>query len=410
MAAKVHGGDATAREHVAPTQTRGKLRHVILAIAMGTFVLAVVGALLVYHADHKVNHVALGAAPRPVSVVEATPASYRDSRSYVGAVESWVEASIGPQYISAYVKTVVVRPGDAVKEGQLLATLDCSNPTAASRATEMQAQGISERQRATAHEAARQAAMLDGGFIAPNDVELKTAQSSAERAQLLETRARLTAATLDVHDCALRAPFDGEIAARTTDPGAFIRPGTTIVSVVDRTTVRVVVDAPEKDFEAAQVDTPVNVHMLSTGAEAAAVVSRRAPKADPTTRTVHIEIDIADPRRQFPTGTTALVRLDVGKPVAATVIPLSAATQQEGKAKFFVVDKGVAHLRDLPVVGERGGGLYFDPNVLPPGTQVVSEGRALLSDGDPVNAKVVPSEPTATDAGAGTGPDAGSPQ
>ncbi|MDB5212897.1 MAG: putative Co/Zn/Cd efflux system rane fusion protein, partial [Myxococcaceae bacterium] len=182
------------------------------------------------------------------------------------------------------------------------------------------------------------------------------------------------------------------------------------VSVVDRTTVRVVVDAPEKDFEAAQVDTPVNVHMLSTGAEAAAVVSRRAPKADPTTRTVHIEIDIADPRRQFPTGTTALVRLDVGKPVAATVIPLSAATQQEGKAKFFVVDEGVAHLRDLPVVGERGGGLYFDPNVLPPGTQVVSEGRALLSDGDPVNAKVVPSEPTATDAGAGTGPDAGSPQ
>ena len=33
-------------------------------------------------------------------------------------------------------------------------------------------------------------------------------------------------ATLEVNDCVLRAPFDGEIAARSVDPGAFVRPGT----------------------------------------------------------------------------------------------------------------------------------------------------------------------------------------
>ncbi len=60
-------------------------------------------------------------------------------------MEPWVEASVGPQYISAYVATVLVRPGDTVKRGQVLATLDCSNPNAATRAVEMQARAADAR-------------------------------------------------------------------------------------------------------------------------------------------------------------------------------------------------------------------------------------------------------------------------
>ena len=376
-------------------------RRELIAIGAGAIVLLVAGALLVHHTESKVNRVSLVAAPRPVTVVQAQATTYRESRSYVGAVESWVEASVGPQYISAYVKTVLVRPGDAVVRGQILATLDCSNPSAASRAVEMQAQAADEHQRATADEAARQTSMLHGGFIAPNDVEQKVAQSSAERSQFLESKARLISASLSVHDCALRAPFDGEVATRAIDPGAFVHPGTTIISIVDRNVVRIAVDAPEKDFEAAHQGTQVHVKMLSTGASVEAVVSRRSPKADPRTRTIHVEIDVLDPRRQFPTGTTALVQMDVGSPVPATVIPLYAATQQEGRAQFFAVEHGVAHLHVGPVLGERGGGLYFDPKVVPASTQIVTEGRALLSDGDAVQPRVEPAQTsTGEDSGA----------
>jgi RND family efflux transporter MFP subunit len=376
-------------------------RRELAVIGGFAVVLVVVGALLVHRADARVNRVPLRAIARPVSVVAAQATTYSDSRSYVGAVESWIEASVGPQYISAYVTTVLVRPGDTVVRGQVVATLDCSHPNAASRAVQMQAQAVDEHQRATADEAARETTMLKGGFIAPNQVEQTTAQSTSERAQLLETKARLLAASLDVHDCALKAPFDGEVAIRAIDPGAFVHPGTTIVSVVDRNTVRVTVDAPEKDFDVARVGAPVRISMLSTGAELVAAVSRRAPKADPTTRTIHFEVDISDPQRQFPTGTTAIVRMDVGKPIQATKIPLYAATQQEGKAQFFVIDGGVAHLRHAPVLGEVGGGLYFDPKVLPANTQVVTEGRALLSDGDAVQPRAEPVETAAEeDAGA----------
>ena len=370
-----------------PTGERGRAgghRRELITIGGLTALLVVSGGLLVHHAEGKVNRVPLSGAARPVSVVGAQAAPYSDSRSYVGAIDSWIEASVGPQYISAYVTTVLVRPGDPVTHGQVVATLDCAHPNAVSRSVQLQAQAIGQQQRATADEAAREASMLKGGFIAPNQVEQTSAQSSAEQSHVLETKARSLAASLEVHDCALKAPFDGEVAVRSVDPGAFVHPGATIVSVVDRNTVRIVVDAPEKDFNVATVGAPVRVDVLATGATLFAAVTRRAPKADPATRTIHFEIDVADPHREIPTSTTAMVHMNVGKPVPATRIPLDAATQEEGKAKIFVVENDVAHLRQLTLLGERGDGLYFDPRILPANTQIVTEGRALLSDGDAV--------------------------
>ena len=377
-------------------------RRELITIGTISLALVVMGGLLVRHAEGKVNRVPLSGAARPVSVVGAQDTTYSDSRSYVGAIDSWIEASVGPQYVSAYVTTVLVRPGDQVTRGQVLATLDCAHPHAASRAVQMQAQAMDHQQRATADQAAREAAMLKGGFIAPNQVEQTTAQSSSERAQVLENKARSVAASLEVHDCALKAPFDGEIAVRSIDPGAFVHPGATIVSIVDRKTVRIVFDAPEKDFNVARVGTPVRIDVLSTGAQLVAAVTRRAPKADPATRTIHVEIDVSDPQRQIPTGTTAIVHMNVGQPVPATRIPLDAATQAEGKAKVFVVDNNVAHLRQIPVLGERGGGLYFEPQALPANTQIVTDGRALISDGDAVAPHVEPASQSQTESDGGT--------
>jgi len=147
----------------------------------------------------------------------------------------------------------------------------------------MQARAIDERQRAIADEAAREQSMLKGGFIAQNQVEQSAAESTSETARLKQTQAEQRAASLEVGDCALKAPFDGEIASRTVDPGAFVHPGATIVSVVDRDTVRVVVDAPETDFALVHRGAPVQVEMVSLAASVKAAISRRAPKADPAT-------------------------------------------------------------------------------------------------------------------------------
>ena len=360
----------------------------IVAISAGAAVLILGVVLLSVRASHDVNRVPLEADPRPVTVVPAQSMPYRDTRTYVGAVEPWIEASVGPQYISAYVSTVLVRPGDTVKRGQILATLDCSNPNASTRAVQMHARAADARVRAAADETARLTTMLDGGFVAPNEVEQKSALSMAEAAQLLEANANVLKTSLDVRDCVLRAPFDGEVGTRSVDPGAFVHPGAAIVSVVDRDTMRVTVDASEKDLDALAPSTVVQIDILATGSHLSAPISRRAPRVDPKTRTIHFEVDVPDPARQYPVGATAIVHVAVGKPVPATEVPIYAATQDEGKAKLFVVDHDVAHAKTLRVTGEVGGEVYFSLAMLPAGSLVVTEGRALLSDGDRVLAHV----------------------
>jgi RND family efflux transporter MFP subunit len=196
----------------------------------------------------------------------------------------------------------------------------------------------------------------------------------------------MAATSLEVGDCILRAPFDGEVAMRTVDPGAFVRPGTPIVSVVDRTTVRMTFDVPEEDFDAVLPSTPVSIHVLAKAQTVSGAIARRSPSADPETRTVHVEVDLVDPDRQIPVNTTGEAKIAVGRPVQATRVPLTAASISGPKATLFVVEDGVARKKTFTALGEEGSDLYLD-TALPAGAHVVTEGRAALLDGDRVAPK-----------------------
>ncbi len=163
-----------------PEQTK-RSPLIPLFIVVGVVVVLGAGLALVLHAESKVNKVALASAPRPVTVVGATETTFRDSRKYVGTLEPWVEASVGPQFISAYVDTVLVRPGATVRRGDVLATLDCRNASAASRAVAAEARAIDARQRAVADETARMRTLLDGGFVAPNERRGQAGRRAAPR-------------------------------------------------------------------------------------------------------------------------------------------------------------------------------------------------------------------------------------
>jgi RND family efflux transporter MFP subunit len=384
-------GDAVSRAPAAPESNEPQPRStgfaIPYAIAAGTLAVLALGGTLLVRAEARTDHVALASRPKPVGVATAAAAAYRPTRTYVGTLAPWIEAKVGPQLASGFVDTVLVRPGARVKRGEVLATLDCRHASAQSQAVAAQARALDARLHAVSAEAARVHGLLDGGFVAQNDAEQKEAQSAAQAAELAAQRAKLSSASLEVDDCVLRAPFEGEIAARTVDPGAFVRPGATIVTVVDRTTVRLAGDAPESDFGIVAPGTPVRVRLVATGKDVAGSISRRTPAADASTRTIAFEIDLPDAAREIPVGTTGEIAIDVGAPAPATSIPLTAATVRGSKATVFVVEGDVAHARAFAVKGEADGALFLDP-ALAAGSVVVTEGRALLSEGDRVAPKV----------------------
>jgi multidrug efflux pump subunit AcrA (membrane-fusion protein) len=102
---------------------------------------------------------------------------------------------------------------------------------------------------------------------------------------------------------------------------------------------------------------------------------------------VHFEIDVTDPQRTVPVGTTAEVTIQIGDPQAATLLPGIAASVRGDKATVFVVEGDVAKKVVVPVKGEATGTLFLEPS-LRSGSRVVTEGRSLLADGDRLAVKL----------------------
>jgi RND family efflux transporter MFP subunit len=372
------------------TRRRFGMPTMVLLGALGGMI--AVGGLLYMHAVAGTNHVSLSQAPKSVTMIAAVAQPYQPRRRYVGTVEPWVQAKVGPQMVAAYIDTVLVRPGAQVKRGEVIATLDCRSSSATSRAVAAQARALDAMREASSKEATRISSLLDGKYVSENEVDLKKADAASKEAQLAALQAQMANTSLQVDDCVLRAPFDGEVSERQGDPGTFVRPGSPIATIVDRHMVRITADVPEDDFGNVAPGNEVRVHLLSTNRDFTAKISRRAPAADPDTRTVHLELDLDDPARSIPVWTTAELSLDVGAPIPATAIPLIAATVHGSKTTVFVVKDGVAHATRAKLVGERTGTFYLDPS-LAAGSLVVTEGRGLLNDGDHVDGKTVPWTP-----------------
>ena len=364
-------------------------RAIPIVIAVGVAVVLLLGFLMVARAGARVNKIALASLPVGVTAVQARETSFNSTRHYVGTLRPWVEAKIGPQLISAYVGSVLVRPGDPVKRGQVIGTLDCRNASAASQGISMQAKAIQAQQVALAHEAARIAELQTGGFASANEIERKQADSASKQAELMSTKARLERATLEVSDCVLRSPFDGEVSDRTMDPGAYVHPGQSIAVVIDRSTVRVEADVPEEDFDVVKPGVKVDVLALSIGRHVLGSIARRSPAADPSTRTVHFEVDLPDSNRTLPVGTTAELAVDAGAALPAMEIPLAAAAVKGGKATIFLADNGQSRKVVVDVLGEKAGRLFVATS-LPAKSLVITEGRTLLKEGERIQVSLEP--------------------
>lgn len=358
----------------------------VILVGGGALVL-ILGGLLLHHAMSAVSDVALASRPKGVTAMQVRSTTFRPTRRYVGTFEPWVSANIGPQLVSAYVETVLVRPGDRVRRGQVLATLDCRNTSALQRQIRMQARSLAQTQAALESESRRVTSLIDGGFVSQNEVEQKSAESASKQAQVLALQAQLLGTDLQVADCILRAPFDGDVGDRLVDPGAFVKPGAAVSTVVDRSTLRVTASVPESDFAVVAPQTKVDLRVIATGQLLSATITRRAPQADENTRTIHLEIDVPNRDRLIPSGTTADISLEVGTPEPALEIPLTAASVREETATLFVVKDGAAHKVVARLLGEREGRLYLDP-ALGRDALVVTEGRTSLAEGEKVEAKV----------------------
>ena len=273
--------------------------------------------------------------------------------------------------VTGYLKEITKDRGDKVKAGELVALLEI--PEMIAEIAHAKASYELEDATLKRLEAIRK---VEKTAVTDQDLDLARAKRDMAKASLkkLETMHEYTE---------IRAPFAGTVTERFVDPGAFIQQGK-IVSIVDTSKVRVIVDVPESEVRFATVGTETDVQFDALpGRKYKAAISRTADSLDPVMRTMRIEVDVRNSDGLIVPGMFARTAIGVDRHAGALVIPSSAVTFQQDKAMVYIESGGLA--KKIPVTLGVDDGRYYEvlKGLRGEESVILPEGKSL-TDGVPV--------------------------
>lgn len=388
----------------------------------------------------------------PVVVVRVVEAEVNSAQRIVGTVNPMRTSTIGSA-VAGRVETMDIDQGDEVMAGDTLATLrkqtmelekaaaaaerdlavhqlnELKNGSLPEDVAEAEALALSAKSAmenamtslrrlrslvasgastaADIEDATERAAISEYAFKAAEASRRRTEQGP--RVELIEqARARLDLQEQNVlliddriEKLKIVAPFNGFVAAKFTEVGAWINIGDPIAQIIQLDQVEV--QAPTtadyavklKSGDTVRVEFPELPHKLWTG-----VVHRVVPVADARARTypvtIRLENELVNGSPLLMSGMLARVDLSVGSPVTLPLVPKDAVVLNESQRAVYVVEPSVKSLeegtapkqgivRKIPVqLGVAVGGMIQVTGVVKAGQYVVVLGNERLTDGSAV--------------------------
>jgi RND family efflux transporter MFP subunit len=235
-----------------------------------------------------------------------------------------------------------------------------------------QAQGAVVQARAALRKA--QAAALQ--------VKVRLGDVRAAAAQIGQMRATLQIARVSKDYATVRAPFDGIISKRLTDPGAFANPGAPLL-IVQGGATRMEAVAPEDALRLVHRGGRIPVRLDAIpNRDIWGVVTEISPQGDPASHTFVVKIDLPkDPAIR--SGMYGRARLNAGIS-SELLIPTSAIIAREGLHYVFTADtENTARIR-LLTVGQPVGDRTPVLSGLNPGDRIILTPLEEVKDGHPV--------------------------
>jgi membrane fusion protein (multidrug efflux system) len=252
---------------------------------------------------------------------------------------------------------VLVREGQRVREGQMLARLESSEQESAHASAEAD-RVAAESELATAQWNLEQTTELfKAGAVA--ELDFKTAQQgvTTARARLAAAQSRVRASSSLVRDTRVIAPTSGVIATRHVDNGEHVSRGEALFTLVRSDVLELVAAVPARQANAVRVGQ--TVHFAAGGRDFDGKVARVSPTVDPTTRSVSVYVQIPNADGGLRGGTFATGRVVSRVVPRALVVSTSAVRQSSENGRPFVyrVAGNVLDIANvqLGVVDERAG-------------------------------------------------------
>jgi RND family efflux transporter MFP subunit len=261
--------------------------------------------------------------------------------SLPGELTAFQSVAVFPR-VTGFVKAVTVDRGSNVRGGDLLVLLEApelvaQRAEAQSKLQAAEAQLSAARARSDADRATFErlkAASATPGVVAGNDVVVaeKTADASANEVaaaqQSVEAARQALAAVRDMEGyLRVTAPFTGVVTERNVHPGALVGPtsgdgGTPLLRLVDRDRLRLVVPVPEAYSAELKIGAEIPFTVTAyPGRSFSGRIARVAQAVDPGTRTMAVELDVANRDGRLAPGTFCQVRWSVRRSGPSLFVP-----------------------------------------------------------------------------------------
>ncbi|MDR5728664.1 MAG: efflux RND transporter periplasmic adaptor subunit [Terriglobia bacterium] len=291
--------------------------------------------------------------------------------------------------MSGPVSRLLVQPGDRVKKGQLLATVDSPDYAAAVAAY---------RKAVAAAKAARRLADMDKDLVAHKGVaqrEADQAESDAvsaesDRYTALQT---LISLNIDPHTLAqikkgrsilhitgeIRAPMAGTVVERLITPGQLLQAGSTACfTVANLSRVWVMAQVFDSDIGTVSAGDAAEVVTGTASAGIAGRVENVGAEVDPNTRSVVVRVAVENPGDLLKKQMYVHVRIQSHKESTGILAPVSAILRDDENLPFVYVAQRDGFARRHVTLGGRVGDNYDIPAGLHAGDRIVVDGAIFV--------------------------------
>lgn len=295
-------------------------------------------------------------------------------------ISPWQQATLYGK-VSGYLKWIGFDKGDAVKQGQLLAVLDA--PEIEDQYKQAEADYAIKK---VTYERYLSVWQDNHDIIAKQDVDVAKAAADSAKHQR-DSRRNLLEYTK------VYAPFSGVITARFADTGALIQSATgsatqaaPLFTIMDLSKLRVYISVPQETALLAKAGVPVTLTSRELpGREFKATITRTTQALDPATRTLLVEVDLPNEKRELDPGMFLNATLFLEQhPNSLALPPVAIVSGKTRDEKWvFVVEQGKA--RRIPIRTGIDDGVWVEVvDGLTGDEQVVVVGKSSLTDGQAV--------------------------
>ena len=326
---------------------------------------------------------------RPIELIAAElhtikPRGLVDVVRFTGTTQP-VDQTIVKARVAGRLAEVLVREGDRVTKGQLLARFETNELQ--SRVNERQSALDAARADArwTARDLGDKETLAKRNIVSQSalDAARSTAENKASMVSVAE--AQLEIAQRNLGDAQVKAPFDGVVGERIANQGESLPIDGKILALLDTSHVEVAAQMPAADVVRLKVDQPVTVSLEGFGdREFQGRITRISPTAQPGSRSIPVYVEITDRHDALRGGLFAMGSVVVAEKGHALAVPAAAMRKDEQGDYVLAVENGVLVRKPVGAVRTWSRGELVEVKGLESGLTIVSAPLPGLKAGQAV--------------------------